>query len=70
LREEQIPLGALICRVADVLDSLTTAQTYRPAMSIDEAIAELRDGAGTRYSERIVASTLTLIEAQGLPLAA
>jgi len=70
LREEQIPLGALICRVADVLDSLTTAQTYRPAMSIDEAIAELRDGTGTRYSERIVASALSLIEAQGLPLAA
>ncbi len=39
LRGPQIPLGALICRVADVLDSLTTEQAYRPALTMAEALA-------------------------------
>jgi len=62
LTDAQIPLGAQICRVADVLDSLTTAQPYRPAMPLDEALAELRAGAGTRYSGRVVEALLRLIE--------
>jgi putative nucleotidyltransferase with HDIG domain len=62
LREDQIPLAAMICRVADVLDSLTTDQSYRPAMSLEEALAELTDGAGTRYSERVVVALFAQIE--------
>jgi putative nucleotidyltransferase with HDIG domain len=70
LRDEQIPLSAAICRVADVLDSLTTDQTYRPAMSIDDAIAELRDGAGSRYSGPVVRALLALLERGALRPAA
>ncbi len=70
LTEEAIPLGALICRVADVLDSLTSDQTYRPAMTLAETLAELRDGAGTRYSARIVEALLGLIEREDLRVAA
>lgn len=70
LSEDAIPLGALICRVADVLDSLTTDQTYRPARSVEGALTELRDDAGTRYSKRVVDVLLGLIERQQLRLAA
>ena len=70
LAEPDIPLGALICRVADVLDSLTTDQTYRAAVSIDEALDELRDGAGTRYSAPVVNVLVRLIETQQLRPAA
>jgi len=70
LIEAQIPLGALICRVADVLDSLTSDQRYRPAMSLAEALAELRDGAGTRYSEPVVEVLLGLIEGCQIQIAA
>jgi putative nucleotidyltransferase with HDIG domain len=70
LREPQIPLVAMICRVADVFDSLTTEQTYRPALSVDDAVAELREGAGTRYSAAVVEALLRLIERQELPFAA
>jgi putative nucleotidyltransferase with HDIG domain len=66
LTEAQIPLAALVCRVADVLDSLTTPQTYREALSIDEALAELRDGAGSRYSARVVEALLRLVERREL----
>lgn len=70
LTEAQIPLGAQICRVADVLDSLTTAQTYRAAMTLDEAVAELRDGAGRRYSSLVVDALLRLIERRDANIAA
>jgi putative nucleotidyltransferase with HDIG domain len=62
LTEDRIPVAALICRVADVLDSLTTDQSFRPAMSLQEALHELRDGAGTRYSERVVVALFAQVE--------
>jgi putative nucleotidyltransferase with HDIG domain len=70
LAEPQIPLVAMICRVADVLDSLTTPQTYRDAMTEEEALAELRGGAGSRYSARVVDALLRLIERRELSTAA
>jgi len=70
LTEPDIPVGALICRVADVLDSLTSDQSYRPRMSLEESLAELRNGAGTLYSERVVAALLRVIERGELGLEA
>ena len=70
LRGDAIPIGATICRVADVLDSLTTDQTYRPAMSLDEALEELRSGAGTRYGEAAVAALVAVAQRQALRPAA
>ena len=70
LVEDAIPLPALICRVADVLDSLTSDQTYRPAMSIEQALDELRGGAGTLYSAGIVRALFALVEKSALRPAA
>jgi putative nucleotidyltransferase with HDIG domain len=70
LVEAEIPTGAMICRVADVLDSLTTDQSYRPAMTLDEALAELRDGAGTRYSAAIVDALVRIASREDLQAAA
>ena len=70
LRGDQIPVGALICRVADVLDALTTAQAYRPAHSLEETLAELRDGAGTRYGAAAVEALSALVERRTVSLAA
>jgi putative nucleotidyltransferase with HDIG domain len=70
LTEAQIPVAAMICRVADVLDSLMTPQTYRGALSLEEALAELRDGAGTRYGATVVAALVRLIERDELQIAA
>lgn len=70
LVEPEIPIAALICRVADVLDSLTTDQTYRDAMSLTAAMRELRDGAGSRYSATVVEALERLIERDELLIAA
>ena len=51
---EEIPLGARIIHVADALDSMLTSRIYRPAMTEDEAFAELRDGEGTQFCPRCV----------------
>ena len=51
---EQIPLGARIVAVADAYESMTSARPYRPARSMDDAIAELRAAAGTQLDPIIV----------------
>ena len=70
LKEHEIPLPALICRVADVLDSLTSDQTYRPAMALREALDELLDGSGSRYSAGVVRALFAVIERNDLRLVA
>lgn len=49
LSEDEIPLGARIVHVADAFDALTTRRVYREARSFDEALAEIRRGAGTDF---------------------
>jgi len=60
LADPHIPIGAAICRVADVLDSLTTAQTYRGALDLEGALDELRAGAGTLYNRAVVDALLAV----------
>jgi diguanylate cyclase (GGDEF)-like protein len=49
LAGEAIPLGARILHVADAFDSMTSKRTYRAAMSLHQALSELRAGAGTQF---------------------
>lgn len=41
LQDESIPLYARIISVADSFDAMTSARSYRPAMSREDAVAEL-----------------------------
>ena len=54
LAGERIPLGARIIAVADAFDAMTSDRVYRPAMSVDHALQELRKGAGTQFDPQIV----------------
>ncbi len=54
LAGEQIPLGSRIIGVADAYDAMTSDRVYRPAMSTEEALAELQKGAGTQFDPHIV----------------
>ena len=49
-----IPLGARIIFVCDAFDAMTSARAYRPAMHEEDAIAELRRGAGTQFDPQVV----------------
>jgi len=57
---EDIPLGARILAVADAFDAMTSDRPYRPAMPVDEALNEIRPGAGTQF-DPVVASALLKI---------
>jgi HD-GYP domain-containing protein (c-di-GMP phosphodiesterase class II) len=49
LKGEAIPLGARLIAVADAFDTMTTGRAYCPAVTIDQAIQELQDNAGTQF---------------------
>ena len=69
LRGDQILPEARILAVADTVEAMSSHRPYRPALGIDAALEEVRDGAGTRYDaavvvacERVLAAGFTLDE--------
>ncbi len=49
LAGERIPVEGRIVAIADVFDALTSDRVYRPAITVDQAVAILRDGRGTHF---------------------
>lgn len=68
LQGEEIPLDAHILAVADVFDALTSVRPYRAALSVEEALALLRQEAGTRLDPECVAALERLVERYGVSL--
>ncbi len=56
LAGEAIPLGARIIFVADAFEAITADRPYRPAQSVDAALAELRANAGTQFDPNVVSA--------------
>jgi len=54
VKGEDIPVEARIMTLADIYDALLSARVYKPAFSYEEAKAEIRDFAGTRFDPDIV----------------
>lgn len=54
LRGEEIPIEARIMAVADAFDAMTSSRPYRKPMPEEEALAELRNAAGTQFDPRVV----------------
>lgn len=52
--KEQIPLAARIISVADTYSAITMARSYKPGRSYEEAIAIIKDVAGTQLDKEIV----------------
>ena len=53
LTGDQIPLIGKIVGLADSFDAMTSKRTYRDAMNIEQAIAEIEKGLGTQFDEEI-----------------
>jgi hypothetical protein len=62
IRGQQIPLGSRMIAVADTFDAMTTSRPYRPALSKQIAIDEIRNGALTQFDPQVVASFLQVME--------
>ena len=62
LRGDEIPMEAQIVAVVDVFDATTTDRAYRPAMSIDEGIANMRTLRGQQFEPLLVDVFLSHID--------
>lgn len=54
LRGDDIPTEARIMTLADIYDALLSVRVYKPAFSYEEATAEIRDHAGSRFDPDMV----------------
>jgi len=66
LAGDAIPVEARICAACDAFSAMTTDRPYRNAMSVEIAVAELRDHAGTQFDPRVVEA---LVAELGAPAA-
>jgi len=64
---KDIPLGARILAVADAFDAMTSDRPYRSAMSVEEALNEGRQCAGTQFDPVVVAAFLQIPVAEIVP---
>ena len=55
---EGIPLAARIVAVADAYEALTSTRPHRPAVSREEALETLRQGAGSQWDPHVVKAFL------------
>ncbi len=62
LEGEAIPVMGRVLAVADAFSAMTTTRPYRKALSIQEALKRLGDGAGTQLQEELVSCFITGIE--------
>lgn len=53
LKGEKIPLTAKVIAVADAYDAMTTDRPYRRAMPKEEALRQVKEGAGTQFDPEV-----------------
>ena len=62
LRGEEIPLEARVVACCDAFNAMVTDRPYRPALTIDQALAELDNGAGTQFDPVVAKSVAAIIQ--------
>jgi HD-GYP domain-containing protein (c-di-GMP phosphodiesterase class II) len=66
---EEIPLIARVLAVGDAFSAMTTTRPYRKALSVEEALRRLTDGASSQLDEQLVVSFVRgMEEASDAPL--
>jgi len=68
LSGHDIPLGARVIAVAETFDILVSNVPWREALSVERAIQEVKDNAGTQFDPMVVEAFLTAYENKQIPL--
>lgn len=66
LKGEEIPLECRILAVVDAYDAMTSDRPYRKAMSISEAVAELRRYSGVQFDPVLVGLFCDMLEQRNI----
>jgi diguanylate cyclase (GGDEF)-like protein len=61
---DEIPLLGRALAIADVYSAMSLDRPYRKALSVDEIIAEIRAGAGTRFDPHLVEVFVEMLQAE------
>jgi HD-GYP domain-containing protein (c-di-GMP phosphodiesterase class II) len=59
---EQIPVEARVLAVADAFDAMTSDRPYRPALSRDDALAEVERCSGSQFDPELSDAFIKLID--------
>ena len=59
---EAIPIGARIVAVVDAFSAMVSSRPYKPALTIDRALSELRRCAGTQFDPSVVDAFARVVE--------
>ncbi len=68
LEGDTIPIGARLLAVVDAFDAITTARSYRPAISMNRGLDELKRGCGTQFCPVAVHAFTAALERQSVPI--
>ena len=61
LTRDQIPVAARIVACADAISAMTTDRPYRPAMSAEVAVSELRSAAGAQFDPDVAEAAANVL---------
>src|SRR6185312_6897442 len=64
---EDIPLASRIICAADAFSAMTTNRSYRAAMPLSAAVAELRSCSGTQFDPDVVDAIIAIVEERARP---
>lgn len=67
LARAQIPLGARIVCIADAYDAMLSDRPYRPALTKEQALSELRAGAGKQFDPRLLETFIAIVSKSDNP---
>ncbi|TQR21547.1 HD-GYP domain-containing protein [Psychrobacillus vulpis] len=62
LKGDEISLEASIVSVVDAFDAMTTNRVYRGAITIEEAIQEMKNGRGTQFNPIVIDEFIKMLE--------
>lgn len=62
LKGEEIPLLARVLAVADSIEAMSSERPYRPAMTREEIMATLKEGAGSQWDPQVVEAALKMLK--------
>lgn len=62
LCEDEIPVEASIIKVVDAFSAMISNRPYRPALSFQDALTQLKESSGTEFDSKIVSAFQQVVE--------